>query len=100
MPAKRFWFYNNQVERMMAEQDLRTLELLALSHSGEGIQKAFERLVAERGQIFVYQPIEKQLNLDDDSLDPEFNRDGLAALKAAHCRPSKAVNIDGTKVGQ
>jgi len=89
MPLKRFWFYNKNINRIWAERDLRMLKLMAHSHSGESITSMSEELVSERGEIHIYQPVIRQLDLTDDSLDPEFDRAGLEALKASTRRKKK-----------
>jgi hypothetical protein len=89
MPIKRFWFYNKNVDRILADRDMRMLNLMAYSHSGEGIQKVSAELLRERGEIFIYQPVIQQLDLDEDAVDPEFDRAGLEALRARIRQPVK-----------
>jgi hypothetical protein len=83
MPIKRFWFYNKQVERMAAEEDLRMIELLAAVTSSEAYGKKLEDLRNIKGEIYVLMPETPTLVLDgNDEMDPEFDRAAFHALKA------------------
>lgn len=50
-----------------------------------------ERLTTTMGQIVVFEQSLKTLNLEDDKLDPEFNREGLHALKGKRPPPKKVL---------
>jgi hypothetical protein len=96
MPLKFFWLYVRMVERLEADEDIRMLALMTYSQTGEGIKEIHERLSELRGQIQVYQPEVQTLNLDDDSLDPTFDKAALDALKASIRRgkPKKETEDD------
>jgi hypothetical protein len=47
MPLKTFWSANKQIDRLQAEQDQRTLQLLLAAQSGDGAKDTFEALRAE-----------------------------------------------------
>lgn len=86
MPVKRFWFYNRQVDRLAAEEDLRMINLLVAVTSSEAYGKAVEGLRKSMGEIYVAMPVHHTMtvNGDDGEMDPEFDRSALLALKR-HC---------------
>lgn len=47
MPLKTFWSANRQIDRLQAERDQRTLQLLLAAQSGDGAKDTFEALRAE-----------------------------------------------------
>lgn len=89
MSIRRFWFYNKQVDRLEAEQNLRTIYLLGSVTSQEGFEKQVESLHTQMGEIFVYAPTTTTYVVDEnnDELDPEFDRAGLEALRARIKKP-------------
>lgn len=52
MSAKRFWLMNNQIYRIEATQDLRTLQLLVGANSEDGYKNATENLTAMIGERY------------------------------------------------
>ena len=84
LPLKRFWFLVNQIDRLRAEENLRQLQLLGSTGDGEALKLANESLVDELGQVFVWEDTSpKEVRIAPDTgLDPEFDREGLRALKA------------------
>lgn len=85
MPVKRFWFYNKQVDRLAAEDDLRTLHLLGSATSNDAYKKAHEGLRKQMGEIFVIAPEASTLVINTETTnepDPAFNRAGLHALRS------------------
>jgi len=84
LPIKRFWFLSNQVERLRAEKDQRQLQLLASVTTQEGFKTANENLKKEIGTVYVWTPkVDTEIKIDPKTgLDPEFDREGLRALKA------------------
>lgn len=84
MPIKRFWFYNKQVDRVRAEEDLRMISLLAAATSGEAYEKAIEGLEKQLGKIVVMVPVATTLEVN--GLDAEYERAKLLALKASISR--------------
>lgn len=84
LPLKRFWFLVNQVDRLRAEQDIRHLQLIGSANDGEAISMALESLKKEMGRVFVWEETTPAvIRIDPNTgLDPEFDREGLRALKA------------------
>lgn len=83
LSIKRFWFLANMIERLRAEKDLRQIQLLAAVGSQEGYKAMTDRLQEQMGQIFVLEvetPTEFKID-PQTGLDPEFDREGLRALK-------------------
>lgn len=89
MPAKRFWFYNKQVDRLAAEEDLRMINLLASVTSGDAYGKATENLRKQMGEIVVLVPVSSTLIIDDGKRDPQFDRAAFLALKVNAARPKR-----------
>lgn len=87
---KRFWFYHKQVDRIRAEEDLRSLHLLAGVTSQEGVKALQERLAEQLGEVLVFQPVAPALNVntnsDTNEADPSFEREKLEALRASIMR--------------
>jgi len=77
---KRFLFLNKQIDRLQAEEDLRLVQLFSAAGSQEGYTALTERLQRQMGNVAVYEQTITVLNMDDNSLDPEFDREGLHAL--------------------
>jgi len=67
MPARRFWLLNKNLNRLMAENDIRNLQVLVSAESSEGTKQTQERLFLEIGPVVVQ--------------EPTFDRDGLNRLK-------------------
>jgi hypothetical protein len=84
LPLKRFWFLVNQVDRLRAEQDLRHIQLLGSAEDGEMRQVAMDNLKTELGKVYVWTETEPtEIRIDHTTgLDPEFDREGLNALRA------------------
>lgn len=51
MPIRRFWLFTANVDRIMAQKDLRALLVSASSQSSEGGKAHQDRLVIELGTI-------------------------------------------------
>jgi len=83
-PLRRFWFLNNQIDRLRAEKELRHLQLLASAQSGDAFKATYDHLTNQIGKIYVWDEAapEKIIINSDTGLDPEFDREGLHALKA------------------
>jgi hypothetical protein len=84
LPIKRFWFLSNQIERLRAEKDQRQLQLLASVTTQDGFKAANENLKQAIGKVYVWTPkVNTEIRIDPKTgLDPEFDREGLRALKA------------------
>lgn len=82
MPVRLFWFYNRQVDRVRAEEDLRLLRILASAQGGEAFTKEADRLNKELGTVRVFAPIERTIIVDGQERDPNFDKAGLDALRS------------------
>jgi hypothetical protein len=90
LTPRRFWFLLNQIDRLRAEEQLLHLQILAAAGSGDGYKTALDGLTQQMGQIYVWEatiPVEFKVD-PATGLDPEFDREGLRALKARHTRRS------------
>lgn len=89
LPIKTFWFLNRQIDRLQAEDDLRTLHLHASVGSKEGVETIHAQLQETYGQIFIEAPAASvmvvtdagKLEIDRTKVHPDFDRAGLHALK-------------------
>lgn len=84
LTVKRFWFLVNQIDRLEANDRLRQLEMLASATAPEAYKAARESYQKTVGQVFVWKPVAPtEIKVDPNTgLDPEFDREGLRALKA------------------
>lgn len=84
LPLKRFWFLSNSIDRLRAEENLRQLHIMGAAGDGEALGVAAKNLAGELGQVFVWSDAgSKEIRVTtDEGLDPEFDREGLRALKA------------------
>lgn len=76
LPIRVFWLLNNTIARLMAEQNIRSLEIGISSQSSEGFSEMRERLKKEMGNV---------INFDKDYLfekNSEPDREGIEILKA------------------
>ncbi|WLR91003.1 hypothetical protein [Shinella zoogloeoides] len=74
------------------------VQLLGSATSQEGYTQIVERLQRTMGDITVYEASAAVLNLDDNALDPEFNREALHALMGGRARkkkPQSALTEEG-----
>lgn len=83
LTVKRFWFVSNMIDRLRAEKDLRQIQLMASVGAKEAYEKAFSALNDQAGQVYVLEKeVPTEIRIDPDTgLDPEFDREGLRALK-------------------
>lgn len=79
---RRFWFLNRQIDRLEAATGLSQISILASATSPESYQQAVEGMKRVVGEIAVVEPSVSYLDMDDGKMDPEFDRDGLLALKS------------------
>lgn len=82
-PLKRFWFLLRQIDRLHAEDDLRMIRAAASASSSESYEAASKHLTEQLGDVFVFEEVKKIVIDPKTGLDPEFDRAGLHALKAA-----------------
>lgn len=76
MPISRFWLMSRSVDRISAERDMRAARVAASVQSGEGVEKLFDDLHKEMGEVARF---ERRVNkvVAAEQLD----REGLHALK-------------------
>jgi hypothetical protein len=80
LPIRAFWTLNRNINRLLAEEDLRALMLHTARQSPEGAQGHETKLRAE-----LYQTEEKRF----DPLNEQRDDAGFAELKAMVARPTK-----------
>lgn len=73
MPIRCFWTLLGNINRIQAQDDLRSLSIACYSQDNKASQTYRETLIVEIGQVYEYQKIPNQDKLD---------REGLKALKA------------------
>lgn len=82
-PIRRFWFLLNQIDRLRSDAAIEQLHLMASVGSAEAYKSAIDHLKQEIGQVYVWEtPVTSIVVENESELDPEFDRAGLAALKA------------------
>jgi hypothetical protein len=88
MPKKQFMWLYSMMPRVRADQSLVLVKaLLASQSTEEGLRAAVRDWEDERGIVYHGVQPSSPMTLrfeDDDSLDPEFDREGLRALKIKH----------------
>jgi len=72
LPIRVFWFMNNTIHRVVAEQDMRALTVANAAQSAEGTKEHRERLVVSLGEVIKHDGPPPVENLD---------RAGLQGLK-------------------
>lgn len=73
LPVRVFWMLNVSINRLMAEEDLRSISVAMMSQSSEGFEVKNKNLVIEMGEMFI---VENQSPLNDVR-----DEDGFAELK-------------------
>lgn len=63
-----FWFLNETIPRVRAEEDMRSLVVAASSSTKEGIEKAVEEFKSEIGEVVKIDPIKGAVR-DQQGLD-------------------------------
>jgi hypothetical protein len=53
MPVVTFWMLHKNVDRIQAERDAKTAELMVRSQSADGIKELFDGLRKQMGQVVV-----------------------------------------------
>lgn len=77
MPLRTFWLLSNNVERIQAQIDLRTMNLrlrTGMSATSDSVGQMYEALIAETGEV-VKTSVKAQLNAPRD-------QEGFEKLKA------------------
>lgn len=69
IPVRTFWFLNNTINRVRADEDLRHLTVVNSAQSGEGAKDTRERLIIEMGQV-----------IERTAAEDELDRTGLHSL--------------------
>lgn len=88
MPKKHFFWLYAMMPRVRAERDLMMLRVMRVSQADqEGFEKITQEIQSEMGVIYERQfqtPKIVKIEECDEGLDPEFDREGLRALKIKH----------------
>lgn len=53
LPLRTFWLMSNNITRLSAEEDLRSLSLSGAATSEKGFKQASEALQVEMGSVFI-----------------------------------------------
>lgn len=75
MPIKTFWMMHKNIDRLMAEADLRMLSVFAYGQSGEGIETFSENMRKQMGQVAIIDEVKVAMSENVDS-------EGLETLKS------------------
>lgn len=51
MRISTFWMMHRNIDRLQAEDDLRTINLLGSAHTGDGITKVIDQLQKQLGTV-------------------------------------------------
>lgn len=80
MPITTFWMLHKNIDRILAERDMRHVELAVHTQSPDGVKTLMESLRSQMREPFVFEsaPAPRTAKLD---------REGLAELKAMFRRP-------------
>lgn len=88
MPKRHFFWLYSMMPRVRAERDLMMLRVMRLAQADqEGFEKVAQQIQGEMGVIYERQfqaPKVVKIEECSEELDPEFDREGLRALKAKH----------------
>lgn len=73
MPIRRFWLLSRNLDRYLAELDIRRLTVCTAANasSGDAIKETNQRLILEVGKV-----------IEEKMPEPVLDRAGLARLKA------------------
>lgn len=83
MPYRRFVFMNRCIDRIGAEQDIRTLRVLAAVTSSETYVSELEALEKRVGEIVTFKrALVTATTLEIETIDPAFDREGLDELRS------------------
>lgn len=77
MPLKTFWLLSNNIDRIQAQQDLRTLNInlrTGMNATSESVGQIYESLIAETGEV-VKMSMKAKINAPRDY-------EGFEALRA------------------
>jgi hypothetical protein len=75
MPLRTFWMMNKNIDRIMAEADMRMLSVVAYAQSGDGIEDFTKKLRDQVGKIV-------EIDAAKMAMSETYDREGLLALKA------------------
>jgi hypothetical protein len=73
LPVRAFWVMNRNIDRLRAEEDLRSIKVGIATQSDEANKKITEHLFKERGEWITFSPLASHLHKRDE--------DGVARLK-------------------
>lgn len=86
--SRRFFWLYSQIERIEADEDLRHLRVAVAAQSNqEGFEQVHSGLAEQRGETMTYRTVQlpyQEADQDENTLDPNFDREGLARLRARH----------------
>jgi hypothetical protein len=74
LPAPVFWMLNKNIDRLRAEDDVRSLQTAIAAQSGESAQKHLDALHKQMGKVVEVDEVAEAMNA-------EYDREGLLALK-------------------
>lgn len=75
LPLKVFSFYNVNISRLRAEEDIRLLSLLASANNSDNFKSTFDRLERENGEPIKEQP-KLVVKMEEGALDKLRNLGG------------------------
>lgn len=78
LPVRAFWAMNRNIDRLRAEEDLRSITVGIAAQSEEAYQKISERLINERGEWVIFSPLAPHLHKRDEDCAERLKR--LAAM--------------------
>jgi hypothetical protein len=73
-PVVTFWMLHKNIDRLMAERDMRTADVAIRSQSAEGVRDLFEDLKKQMGTVVDFDRVLQ-------SQEAVIDREGLKALK-------------------
>lgn len=74
MPMRTFWMMHRNIDRLMAESDLRMLSVIAYGQSGEGIEQFSQDMRRQMGRVVEFDEVKR-------ALSEELDSEGLSTLK-------------------
>lgn len=79
LPVRAFWVMNQNIDRLRAEQDLRTINVAIATQSEESYKATVEALNKERGEWVKFSPLAPHLNQRDDEGVERLKRMAMGA---------------------
>lgn len=66
LPIRTFWVMNSYVDRLRAEEELRSIDVQVGIQSADGYRQLIDRLHRERGEPAKYSPLAPHLHQRDE----------------------------------